>query len=81
MIIPMEQPPNKRVFSGIQPTGELHIGNYLGAVRNWVRIQDDYDCIYCVVDYHAITTPYEVEQMVPRTLDLCAGLLAWPKAS
>lgn len=72
----MEQPPNKRVFSGIQPTGELHIGNYLGAVRNWVRIQDDYDCIFCVVDYHAITIPYDVDQMVPQALDLCAGLLA-----
>jgi tryptophanyl-tRNA synthetase len=72
----MEQPPNKRVFSGIQPTGELHIGNYLGAVRNWVRIQEDYDCIFSVVDYHAITIPYDVEQLVPRALDLCAGLLA-----
>ena len=66
----------ERVFSGIQPTGELHIGNYLGAVRNWVRIQPDHDCIYCVVDYHAITIPYDVGEMGPRTLDLAAGLLA-----
>jgi tryptophanyl-tRNA synthetase len=66
----------ERVFSGIQPTGELHIGNYLGAVRNWVEIQSDFDCIYCVVDYHAITIPYEVGEMSARTLDLCAGLMA-----
>jgi tryptophanyl-tRNA synthetase len=66
----------ERVFSGIQPTGELHIGNYLGAVRNWVEIQDDFECIYCVVDYHAVTIPYEVAEMEPRTLDLTAGLVA-----
>ncbi len=45
----------ERVFSGVQPSGELHLGNYYGAVQNWVRMQDDHDCIYCVVDYHAIT--------------------------
>jgi len=45
------------VFSGIQPSGELHLGNYLGAVRNWVTLQDSYRCFYCVVDYHAITQP------------------------
>ena len=45
-----------RVFSGIQPSGELHLGNYFGAVQNWVRMQDDYDAIYCVVDYHAVTS-------------------------
>lgn len=72
----MEKRPANRVFSGIQPTGELHVGNYLGAVRNWVKIQGDYDCIYCVVDYHAITIPYEVDQMARQTLDLCAGLVA-----
>jgi tryptophanyl-tRNA synthetase len=44
-----------RVFSGIQPSGELHLGNYFGAIQNWVRMQDDHDCIYCVVDYHAVT--------------------------
>lgn len=45
----------KRVFSGMQPTGGLHIGNYLGALKNWVKLQEEYSCIYCVVDYHALT--------------------------
>ena len=45
----------KRVFSGIQPTGIIHLGNYVGAIKNWVRLTDEYDCIFCVVDYHAIT--------------------------
>ena len=44
-----------RVFSGMQPSGNLHIGNYLGALKNWVRIQNDYECIFCIVDLHAIT--------------------------
>jgi tryptophanyl-tRNA synthetase len=65
-----------RVFSGIQPTGELHIGNYLGAIRSWVRIQPDHECIYCIVDYHAITIPYEVATMQRRVFDLACGLLA-----
>ena len=43
------------VFSGVQPSGELTIGNYLGALRNWVKMQDDYDCLFCIVDLHAIT--------------------------
>jgi len=45
----------RRIFSGIQPSGELHIGNYLGAVQNWVRLQTEYDSLFCVVDLHAIT--------------------------
>ncbi len=49
----------KTVFSGIQPTGNIHIGNYLGALRNWVALQGEYDCIYCVVDLHAITVPQD----------------------
>jgi tryptophanyl-tRNA synthetase len=65
-----------RVFSGIQPSGELHIGNYLGAIRNWVNVQEEHDCIFCVVDYHAITVEYDTKQMPPRVLDLAAGLLA-----
>ncbi len=48
-----------RVFSGIRPTGPMHLGNYLGAVKNWVRIQEEYDCVYAVADWHAITTEYE----------------------
>ncbi|MEC7705250.1 MAG: tryptophan--tRNA ligase, partial [Pseudomonadota bacterium] len=48
-----------RIFSGVQPTGNLHLGNYLGAIKNWVDLQTDFDCIYCVVDLHAITVPQE----------------------
>ena len=51
----------KRVFSGMQPTGGLHIGNYLGALKNWVRLQDEYSCIYCIVDYHALTIAPEAK--------------------
>ena len=49
----------KTVFSGLQPTGNVHVGNYLGALRNWVALQGEYDCIYCVVDLHAITVPLD----------------------
>ena len=66
----------ERVFSGIQPTGELHLGNYLGAVRNWVELVDDYDCIYCIVDLHAITVPYEPDEMPDRVFELAVSLLA-----
>ena len=52
---------NKRVFSGVQPSGKLHLGNYLGALTQWVKLQDDYDCIFCVVDLHAITIPEAVD--------------------
>jgi len=52
----------KTVYSGLQPTGNIHIGNYLGALRNWVALQDEYDCIYCVVDMHAITVPQDPEK-------------------
>ena len=52
-----------RIFSGIQPTGNLHLGNYLGAIRNWVALQDDYECIYCVVDLHAITVRQDPKQL------------------
>ena len=68
----------KVVFSGIQPSGEAHIGNYAGALMNWVRLQEqqEYSCIYCVVDYHAITQPYETESLAPRTLQMAATILA-----
>ena len=68
--------PRTRLFSGIQPTGILHIGNYLGAIANWVRLQDEYDAIYCVVDYHAITIEYDTTAYAARTRDLAAALLA-----
>jgi tryptophanyl-tRNA synthetase len=65
-----------RIFSGIQPTGDLHIGNWLGAVRNWVDLQDQFDCVYCIVDLHAVTLPYEVATLSARTRDMAIGLLA-----
>ena len=64
------------MFSGIQPSGELHIGNYLGAVRNWVALQRTHDCLVCIVDYHAITQDYEPAQLEARTVDMAVGLLA-----
>ncbi|HEY3221103.1 MAG TPA: tryptophan--tRNA ligase [Gemmatimonadales bacterium] len=66
----------KRVFSGIQPSGELHIGNYLGAVQNWVRLQTEYDCLFCVVDLHAITQPYDAGTLSSLTLDMAVSLFA-----
>jgi tryptophanyl-tRNA synthetase len=65
-----------RVFSGIQPSGELHIGNYLGAVKNWVSVQHRYESIFCVVDYHAITQAYEPAQLRERTRELAVSLFA-----
>jgi tryptophanyl-tRNA synthetase len=65
-----------RIFSGIQPTGELHIGNYLGAVKNWVRLQHQMPTIVCIVDYHAITVAFEPEQLRLRRRDMAISLLA-----
>ncbi len=65
-----------RVFSGIQPSGELHIGNYLGAVQNWVRLQHEHDCLFSVVDLHAITQPYEAASLAQRTLEMAISLYA-----
>ncbi len=64
------------LFSGIQPTGNVHIGNYLGALRNWVALQGEFDCIYCVVDLHAITVPLEPEQFHRDRLEAAKVLLA-----
>ena len=66
----------KTVFSGIQPSGELHVGNYVGALRNWVELQDQYRCIYCLVDYHAITQDYPVKEMSKRVFDMSVDILA-----
>ena len=66
----------KRIFSGVQPTGNLHLGNYLGAIRNWVRLQDDYDCIFCVVDLHAITAWQEPEELAANTREVAAAMMA-----
>ncbi len=65
-----------RIFSGIQPSGSLHIGNYLGAVKNWVELQHKYESFFCVVDYHAITVPYEPADLRARTADMVLSLLA-----
>jgi tryptophanyl-tRNA synthetase len=65
-----------RIFSGIQPSGELHIGNYLGAVRNWVALQHEIESFICIVDYHAITIPYEPADLKRRTLEMGVSLLA-----
>ncbi|HEK3172719.1 TPA: tryptophan--tRNA ligase [Proteus mirabilis] len=64
------------VFSGAQPSGELTIGNYMGALRQWVQMQDDYDCIYCIVDQHAITVRQDPTELRKRTLDTLALYLA-----
>ena len=64
------------IFSGIQPSGELHIGNYLGAVRNWVQLQDRYECIYSIVDYHAIIGTFEPDDLRRRTREMAISLLA-----
>ena len=64
-----------RIFSGIQPSGELHIGNYLGAVKNWVQLQETHEAIYCVVDYHAITVAYEPEALSRRRREMTIKLL------
>ena len=70
------QASDARVFSGVQPTGSLHLGNYLGALREWVRMQDEYDCIYCVVDLHAITLPHDPEELRVATREIVAAFIA-----
>lgn len=64
------------VFSGAQPSGELTIGNYMGALRQWVNMQDDYHCIYCIVDQHAITVRQDAQKLRKATLDTLALYLA-----
>ena len=65
-----------RIFSGVQPSGNLHLGNYLGAIRNWVRLQGEYEAIYCIVDLHAITVPQEPASLRAKTIEVAAGFLA-----
>ena len=71
----MEQPQN-RVFSGVQPTGNLHLGNYLGAIRNFVPLQETHECIYCVVDMHAITVWQEPRELAANTREVVAAYIA-----
>ncbi|MCS5575294.1 MAG: tryptophan--tRNA ligase, partial [Pseudomonadales bacterium] len=62
--------------SGVQPTGSLHLGNYLGAIRNWARLQDEFEAIYCVVDLHAVTAPHDPKELSRATREVTAGLIA-----
>lgn len=66
----------KTAFSGLQPTGNIHVGNYLGALRNWVRLQADYDCVYCIVDLHAITADYDRAVFAAERRDAAKVLIA-----
>ena len=65
-----------RVFSGIQPTGNIHLGNYLGALRQFVELQETNECVYCIVDMHAITVPKPADQLKESILDVAALYLA-----
>ncbi|HZK91438.1 MAG TPA: tryptophan--tRNA ligase [Stellaceae bacterium] len=65
-----------RIFSGVQPTGNLHLGNYLGAIRNWVALQYDFDCIFCIVDLHALTLPQDPAELRASTREVAAAYIA-----
>jgi len=65
-----------RIFSGVQPTGNLHLGNYLGAIRNWVALQREFDCIFCIVDLHALTLPQDPAQLRAQTREVTAAYIA-----
>jgi tryptophanyl-tRNA synthetase len=72
----MEDPTVPRILSGVQPTGSTHIGNYVGAFQQWVEMQRVFDAYFCVVDLHAITLPYDADELRDRTLEVAAILLA-----
>ncbi|MDP2951102.1 MAG: tryptophan--tRNA ligase [bacterium] len=65
-----------RIFSGIQPTNQLHIGNYLGAIKQWIELQDNNECIFWIADLHALTVPYQAKELQKRTLEVVATYLA-----
>ncbi len=65
-----------RVFSGIRPTGDIHLGNYFGAIKQWIDLQNNNDCIFCVVDLHAVTTPYDPEKLQSQIKELAIAYLA-----
>ena len=65
-----------RIFSGVQPTGNLHLGNYLGAIRNWVGLQRDFACIFCIVDLHALTLPQDPKELTRHTREVTAAYIA-----
>jgi tryptophanyl-tRNA synthetase len=66
----------KRVFSGIQPSGNLHLGNYIGAISQWIKMQDQYECFFCIVDLHAITVSYDPQKLAKKVRELTALYLA-----
>ena len=66
----------KRIFSGVQPSGDLHIGNYLGAIKNFVSLQNEYECFFCVVDLHAITVWQDPQQLATKTREVTAAFIA-----
>lgn len=66
----------KRIFSGMQPTGNLHLGNYLGALKNWVKLQDEYECTYCVVDLHALTVPQDPATLKKAIREVACAYIA-----
>ncbi|MDA2978766.1 MAG: tryptophan--tRNA ligase [Actinomycetota bacterium] len=72
----MSNDPKQRIFSGMQPTGSIHLGNYLGAFRNWVKLQDEYDAIYCIVDLHAMTIDYDPVDLERARIEAAKVLLA-----
>ncbi len=76
MSLPSEEPRRPRVLSGVQPTGSLHLGNWLGAIRNWVGLQSSHDTFFCVVDLHAITVPHDPARLAEDTLSTAALYLA-----
>ena len=68
-----------KIFSGIRPTGNIHLGNYLGAVKQWLELQKGHECVFCIVDLHAITTPYDPKELQKNILEeaiiyLAAGI-------
>ncbi|NJC26431.1 tryptophan--tRNA ligase [Neolewinella antarctica] len=67
---------NNTILSGIQPTGKLHFGRYFGAVENWIRLQQEYDCLYMVANYHAMSMPFDGKKLAEQSWDICFNLLA-----
>lgn len=67
---------NKTILSGVKPTGKIHFGRYFGAIQNWKRLQEEYDCLYMVANYHAMTMPFTAKKMAEQSWELCFNLLA-----
>src|SRR5579885_3821906 len=69
-------PLKPRILSGVQPTGNLHLGNYLGAIRNWVKMQDTHECLFMLADLHAITVPQDPAELLKNTRETAAAYIA-----